>query len=310
VNQKNKLTSITTAYLPPVEQLLALGKPAFDQRPDYAALGLARGDVPALIRMATDDQLYGGTADSLAVWAPIHAWQALVQLRADEAIGPLVNLFHRLDDDMDDWISTDLPVDLAQFGGAALESLTAFLADTAHGEWARNAAAKSIGHIAELHPELRADCLARLGAQLERFTEQTDEFNALLISPLWDLRAVELLPLIERAYAAGRVDEAVHGDLEDVQIQFGLKSQREHPRRPNRLTIMGEKFRAQWTAAGLPLPDSEAGLNTLEQLLAARRPPEPPPAALALPFRAAPKTGRNDPCPCGSGKKFKKCCGA
>lgn len=24
----------------------------------------------------------------------------------------------------------------------------------------------------------------------------------------------------------------------------------------------------------------------------------------------APKVGRNDPCPCGSGKKFKKCCGA
>jgi uncharacterized protein YecA (UPF0149 family) len=29
----------------------------------------------------------------------------------------------------------------------------------------------------------------------------------------------------------------------------------------------------------------------------------------AAPFRReAPKTGRNDPCPCGSGKKFKKCC--
>ncbi len=26
--------------------------------------------------------------------------------------------------------------------------------------------------------------------------------------------------------------------------------------------------------------------------------------------RDQPKTGRNDPCPCGSGKKFKKCCGA
>ncbi len=25
--------------------------------------------------------------------------------------------------------------------------------------------------------------------------------------------------------------------------------------------------------------------------------------------RAAPKVGRNDPCSCGSGKKFKKCCG-
>jgi SEC-C motif-containing protein len=26
--------------------------------------------------------------------------------------------------------------------------------------------------------------------------------------------------------------------------------------------------------------------------------------------REAPKVGRNDPCPCGSGKKHKKCCGA
>lgn len=29
-----------------------------------------------------------------------------------------------------------------------------------------------------------------------------------------------------------------------------------------------------------------------------------------LPLRQdAPKVGRNDPCPCGSGKKFKRCCG-
>jgi uncharacterized protein YecA (UPF0149 family) len=26
--------------------------------------------------------------------------------------------------------------------------------------------------------------------------------------------------------------------------------------------------------------------------------------------RQTPKVGRNDPCPCGSGKKYKKCCGA
>ncbi len=28
------------------------------------------------------------------------------------------------------------------------------------------------------------------------------------------------------------------------------------------------------------------------------------------PVSAGPKVGRNDPCPCGSGKKHKKCCGA
>jgi SWIM/SEC-C metal-binding protein len=34
----------------------------------------------------------------------------------------------------------------------------------------------------------------------------------------------------------------------------------------------------------------------------ALRPPEP--------VLADPKVGRNEPCPCGSGKKFKKCCSA
>jgi tetratricopeptide (TPR) repeat protein len=33
-------------------------------------------------------------------------------------------------------------------------------------------------------------------------------------------------------------------------------------------------------------------------------------AASSQPVIARPKVGRNEPCPCGSGKKFKKCCGA
>ena len=28
------------------------------------------------------------------------------------------------------------------------------------------------------------------------------------------------------------------------------------------------------------------------------------------PVKRGPKVGRNDPCPCGSGKKYKHCCGA
>lgn len=32
-------------------------------------------------------------------------------------------------------------------------------------------------------------------------------------------------------------------------------------------------------------------------------------APLSPIVREGPKVGRNDPCPCGSGKKFKKCCG-
>ncbi len=38
-------------------------------------------------------------------------------------------------------------------------------------------------------------------------------------------------------------------------------------------------------------------------VLGAPRALRPTPATVA-------KVGRNDPCPCGSGRKFKKCCGA
>jgi preprotein translocase subunit SecA len=38
-------------------------------------------------------------------------------------------------------------------------------------------------------------------------------------------------------------------------------------------------------------------------------PPLPTPQPQQQPVRAAPKVGRNQPCPCGSGKKFKNCHG-
>ena len=36
---------------------------------------------------------------------------------------------------------------------------------------------------------------------------------------------------------------------------------------------------------------------------------DPTPAVKQEPVKVAPKIGRNDPCPCGSGKKFKNCHG-
>jgi SWIM/SEC-C metal-binding protein len=45
-------------------------------------------------------------------------------------------------------------------------------------------------------------------------------------------------------------------------------------------------------------PDKPEDIIDLERLL---NPPEPK--------KAGEKVGRNEPCPCGSGKKHKKCCG-
>lgn len=40
-----------------------------------------------------------------------------------------------------------------------------------------------------------------------------------------------------------------------------------------------------------------------------QKPSQPQEQEKTQPIVNAPKVGRNDPCPCGSGKKYKKCCG-
>jgi hypothetical protein len=276
-------------YQPPVKQLLSLGEPRRNEKRDYAALGISSHDVAALIQMAADEQLHTGPPDSPVVWAPVHAWRALAAFRAEAAIAPLVELLHRADNEFDEWVNGDLPETLAQFGPVVLAPLTDYLADAAHGEWARTAAAKAISLVGETHPDMRLDCISRIAAQLDCFAAQSETLNGFLISALWDIRAVEAMPVIERAFASGRVDESIVGDVEDVQIEFGLKTQREHPRKPNRITELSANLRAA----------------ELLESAEANRDFEPAP----IPYLAPPKVGRNEPCPCGSGKKFKKCCG-
>src|SRR5690606_38044880 len=63
---------------------------------------------------------------------------------------------------------------------------------------------------------------------------------------------------------------------------------------------LGERL-SQMPAQALSPSMQQASAPPPEQ----QRAPEKP-----QPITVLPKVGRNDPCPCGSGKKFKKCCGA
>jgi uncharacterized protein len=52
-----------------------------------------------------------------------------------------------------------------------------------------------------------------------------------------------------------------------------------------------------------------AGVSGIYRYFQAQRLLEEPGRSGSTTFRrATPKIGRNDPCPCGSGKKFKQCC--
>ena len=102
-----------------------------------------------------------------------------------------------------------------------------------------------------------------------------------------DLGAAELVPLLRQPYDDGWIDSFAIGwdELEDRTQPGGRPLiedfQRSHP------------------------PITDVARETSWWSLYSRSAPEAPPK----PAVAEQKPGRNDQCPCGSGKKYKKCCG-
>jgi preprotein translocase subunit SecA len=114
-------------------------------------------------------------------------------------------------------------------------------------------------------------------------------------------------PLIEYKKESFDMFEAMWDRIEEeiVRILFLLQPVREPSfearpaARPLRLSFNDpaatpSSFEAPRPVGAGPRRESEGGVN----------------AAVKTVRRPAEKVGRNDPCPCGSGKKYKKCCGA
>jgi len=225
---------ISSYYPSPVNKLLTLGscERSRDGWPNYLKHGFGPQHIPDLIRMALDPELNQAVTESLEVWAPVHAWRTLAQLRAEAAIEPLLHLLRRIDDAEDDWVGEELPEVYEQIGPAAIPALTAYLRDTTHGLWARVAAASSLQKIAARDFQARAKCIPILIEQLSKSATQDPSFNGFLADALVDLKATEALPVIRRVYADEHIDETIIGDWEDVEIEFGLREERDTPRRP------------------------------------------------------------------------------
>lgn len=98
--------------------------------------------------------------------------------------------------------------------------------------------------------------------------------------------------------AAGEYAEDLGGEMEVFFLLSGLLKEDALEHREPWLSEKEEKRRMALAREVLP-----ATIGTIYQFwLAQRTVPNPM-------RRASPKVGRNEPCPCGSGKKFKQCCG-
>jgi hypothetical protein len=222
------------SYSEPVQNLLQLGMPEGDEWPDYLAMGVTPEHVPELIELVQDEELRWvdegeEEADLLEANAQIHAWRALGQLKAVEAIPALLGILHQADDYDDEWTTEELVDVFAMIGPAVIQPLTAYLLDLENKLYARGVASEALQHIAAAYPERRAECVAALAAGLQMYARNDEALNAFIIHDLVNLEAVEHLGLIEEAFQAERVEEWVIGDFEDVQIDLGLLEARKTP---------------------------------------------------------------------------------
>lgn len=217
-------------YEPPLDKLLALGDPRKTWRwatgnPDYVGtLGLTQQHMPALIDIARQwvtRQDWPTDKKDMTVYAPVHAWRALAQLHATQAIAPLLEMLGEMDKRGDQWHLEEFPDAFALIGPAAIDALAAYSTDAAHGTYARICAVHALERIARRHLDTRNQVVGLLTAELAKYERNDRDLNAFLISYLINLKATESAAMIERAFAAGNVNEMVCGRWEKARAKLG-----------------------------------------------------------------------------------------
>jgi hypothetical protein len=221
-------------YPSPVDQLLTLGETRIHDSRNYLKLGFTREHIPDLIRLVNDRELSNLPWDEKGnappqVYAQVHAWRALAQLGAVEAIPAFISLLRFIDEDGDDFIGEEMPEMLGRLGAPAIEPCREYLADQSHGKFARVAAAYALSEIGKRHPDTRDACVQALMSTLEGYRSDDETVNAFTLSYLSELKAVEAAPLAEEIFKAGKAELEVAGDYEDFQIDVGLLKSRLTP---------------------------------------------------------------------------------
>ena len=228
--------------------------------------------------------------------AHIYAMYLLAQFRERRAYPLIVDFFS---------IPGEITMDLA--GEVVTEDLGRILASVSHGdtslmeelvenqdanEYARNAALIGMLILVARGEKSREEVMAYYQSlfrgKLER--EPSHAWGG-LVSCCTDLYPEEVLEDIEQAYEDGLVEEMFIGVNRVKEHLARSKRWVLHELRENqRRTFIGDTVKEMewWACFRATEPRRTAKVTTKKQT----------------------KVGRNDPCPCGSGRKYKRCCGS
>ncbi|MGH9846679.1 MAG: SEC-C metal-binding domain-containing protein [Blastocatellia bacterium] len=273
------------------------------------------------------------------VWIVMHAVTALCLSRDSAALPTLIELlplpwkFHY------DWLHTQLPAGLAQFGETAVEPLMDHIRqhqtdDDDTVTYHRSDAANALTRIALENHSVRERVLDFLCGVIDDPEEKDEEFLGFVLDDPVALDFERGMETARRAYERKAVDYFVSGDFNS--FAQAMEQRQGEPFWELTLDILDfyspdsiAKRQARWKkeaeeqaewARRKEKEEAERARQNEEKASALKSSSPPPVEAARIPDGYSQgesgglvrdeKVGRNDPCPCGSGKKYKKCCGA
>jgi hypothetical protein len=227
----------------------------------------------------------------------VHAIFLLGELRATQSLPLLLKTLGQGKEFLDLWygdfLTGELWEPLFQLGSSQTELLKSFVLTPGTDTYARSLVCSSIAQMAHHKPGRKKEFTGWFkslfttlaAAKLEENIIDSD-FIGLAICDAVELRDPEQLPSITVLYQRKYVAEGICGSLLDVARDMNAPHKPYYKKELLGITDRYHKIITTW--AGYTNENEQKGSS-------------PPPVLAA-------KTGRNDPCPCGSGKKYKKCC--
>jgi hypothetical protein len=268
---------------------------------------------PELLRILEDAVDRAAQLDNEGDYmAHLYAMFLLAQFRETRAY-PLVVRFASLPGDLldslcGDFITENLGQVLASVCGGELAGIHSLIENDGADQWVRGAALSSLLTLVAAGQKSRDDIVNYFtglfrGALARRWSHLWDT----LVAYSSDLYPAELLDDIERAYEEGLVDPGFIG-FDEVKRDLAIGKDRILARLaddPHRRLVEDTVAEMGWWACFRENSHNRVN-STAQAVVDSMRKPALPSSQIK---RAALKIGRNEPCPCGSGKKYKKCCG-
>ncbi len=231
--------------------------------------------------------------------AHMYTLYLLAQFREERAYPLFIKLFSIPGDEVFELtgniITEDLPRMLAAICGGDIEPIKALAENIQVDEFVRSAALRSLVVLVAQGVKSREEILAYFKAQLHQNTRHKDEFIcASLINESNDLYPDLVYAEIKRAFKEKLVDEMVINlKIVNETIKNGLAAAMK--------TLQADRQNQPITNTIAEM-ETWSSFRRVETSKLLRR-------DSGQLVRKGSKIGRNDPCPCGSGLKYKRCCG-